>query len=374
MRLKKASKMTKLSKNKKGFRSEASKPFRKSEAFSKSLGNSKNFQKALFLDRDGVLNKDPGYVHRIEDFELYKDVIPSLKELKEFKFFIITNQSGIGRGIYTEEDFHKFNNHLINKLKEHGINIEKTYFCPHPPEENCDCRKPNTKFIKQAEKEFDINLQESWIIGDHPHDIKLGKKTNCKTIYLLTGHGVKHLEETRKELPDYIAANLTQAKNYILFKQDQKIVGREELETLSKRIKESGKTIVTLNGTFDILHEGHEKIIKEAKQQGDVLIVGVNSDISVKQNKGPERPLNKEKARAKMIANFKEVDYVTVFNETTPIKLLEIIKPNIHVNGEEYGENCIEATTVKKHGGKIHIIKLKPGFSTTNIINAIKKS
>src|SRR3989338_7826768 len=103
--------------------------------------------KAVILDRDGVLNKDPGYVHKIEDFGLYPDVMAALKLLKGFNLFIITNQSGIGRGFYTEEDFHKFNDHLISKLTKEGIEIKETFYCPHHPDEECSCRKPGTKFI-----------------------------------------------------------------------------------------------------------------------------------------------------------------------------------------------------------------------------------
>jgi len=324
--------------------------------------------RAIFLDRDGVLNKDPGYVHKVEDFELHDGVIESLKQLSNFKFFIISNQSGIGRGYYKEENFHEFNNHLVSELKKHNINIEKSYFCPHKKEDNCECRKPSPKFIKEAEKEFNLDLKESWMVGDHASDIGAGKNAGCKTIYLLTGHGVKHLEEARKLNPNYTAADIKQAAGYILFKNQEKIIKREELKQKVEELKRQGKTIVTLNGTFDILHKGHEEFIKEAKQQGDILIVGLNSDSSVKANKGQDRPLNTEENRAKMLANFKEVDYVTIFNETTPLKLLEIIKPNTHCNGEEYGENCIEAPIVKKHGGKIYLIKLIPGLSTTNII------
>ncbi|MBW2974416.1 adenylyltransferase/cytidyltransferase family protein [Candidatus Woesearchaeota archaeon] len=146
------------------------------------------------------------------------------------------------------------------------------------------------------------------------------------------------------------------------------MVRREDLESLSKRLKKKDKIIVTLNGTFDILHKGHEKIIKEAKEQGDVLIVGVNSDSSVKLNKGPSRPLNSELSRARILAAFDHVDYVTIFDEKTPLTLLEIIRPDVHVNGGDYGENCIEAETVKKHKGKIHIVKLIEGISTTKLI------
>jgi len=116
--------------------------------------------KAVFLDRDGTLNIDPGYVRKIEDFELYPNVIKALKLLKNFQLFIITNQSGIGRGYYTEKDFHKFNNHLIAELRKEGINIKETFYCPHHPDEECDCRKPSTRFIKEAAKKYLLHAME----------------------------------------------------------------------------------------------------------------------------------------------------------------------------------------------------------------------
>lgn len=171
--------------------------------------------KAIFLDRDGTLNVDNGYTHKVEDFQFHDKVIEGLKLLKGFKFFIITNQSGINRGFYKEEHMHEFNNHLINELKKHNIKIEKVYFCPHTPEENCDCRKPNIKFIKEAEKEFNISLKDSFVIGDHDYDIKMGKDAGCKSIYLLTGHGEKHKKELKIK-PDFIANNMLEAVKWIL--------------------------------------------------------------------------------------------------------------------------------------------------------------
>jgi rfaE bifunctional protein nucleotidyltransferase chain/domain len=326
--------------------------------------------KAIFLDRDGTLNYDKkGYIHKVEELEFYPDVFESLNSLKhDYSFIIITNQSGIGRGYYTEAQFHEFNDKLVEKLSDKGIKIEKTYFCPHHPEEECICRKPNLKFIRQAQKEFNINLEQSWVIGDHPHDVELGKKAGCKAIYLLTGHGVKHRKEMKIK-PDYIAGNLKQAKDFILFDKDSKIVSRQDLGNLAEDLRKKRKKIVTLNGTFDILHKGHEKIIDEAKKQGDVLFVGVNSDRSVKKNKGQDRPLNDENSRAKMMANFDSVDYVFIFDEDTPIKFIEEIRPDVHVNGSEYGDECIEAETVIKYGGIIHVVRLLEGYSTTNMIN-----
>lgn len=180
-------------------------------------------RKAIFLDRDGTLNDDTMYPHKIEHFELLPGVIEGLKKLsKEYIFIIITNQSGIGRGIYTEEDFHKFNNHLVSELKKEGIEIKKTYYCPHHPDEDCDCRKPHTKNIKDAAKEFNIDIGDSWTIGDHPPDIKMGLDAGTKTIFMLTGHGKQHIDEIKGSLkPDYIAENFLQAAEFIL-KNDKK--------------------------------------------------------------------------------------------------------------------------------------------------------
>ena len=112
--------------------------------------------KAVFLDRDGVLVEDNGYVHRIENFRIIQNVIEGLKKIsKEYALFIVTNQSGISRGVYTQKDFEKFQSHLISELEKNGIKIKKTYHCPHTPEEKCVCRKPSTKFLEEAAREFE---------------------------------------------------------------------------------------------------------------------------------------------------------------------------------------------------------------------------
>ncbi len=157
-------------------------------------------KRAVILDRDGTLNEDKGYVHKIEDFKLLVGVIDGLKLLqKKYLLFIITNQAGIGRGYYTVNDFHKFNDYMLDYLKNHGIRIEKTYFCPHSPAKKCDCRKPNTKNIDKIATDYEIDLKKSWVIGDHPSDIELGINAGTRTIFLFTGHGSKHVDELRKK-------------------------------------------------------------------------------------------------------------------------------------------------------------------------------
>ncbi len=138
------------------------------------------------------------------------------------------------------------------------------------------------------------------------------------------------------------------------------------------RAQHPEKKLVTLNGSFDLLHAGHMQIIFEASQVGDILIVALNTDHSIRQYKSPTRPLVTLEYRLQMMAALEFVDYVTWFDETDPRRLLSIIKPDVHVNGAEYGANCIEAETVCSHGGKIHIVQLVPGLSTSALLRKIQ--
>ncbi|MFZ0564713.1 MAG: adenylyltransferase/cytidyltransferase family protein [Chlamydiales bacterium] len=157
-------------------------------------------------------------------------------------------------------------------------------------------------------------------------------------------------------------------------KCQQKIILPDRLEETARLIRQTKKKIVTINGSFDLLHAGHLHILYEAAKQGDVLIVLVNSDQSIKNYKSPDRPLIPLPFRLQMLAAIYFIDYLTWFDETDPCLLLEKIKPDIHVNGAEYGPNCIEAETVKKYGGKVHLIELVEGLSTTEIIKKVELS
>jgi len=150
-----------------------------------------------------------------------------------------------------------------------------------------------------------------------------------------------------------------------------KIILPDALESTVSRLRAEGKTIVTLNGSFDLLHAGHLEMIYEASLQGDVLILALNTDRSIREYKSPKRPIIPLEQRMMMAAALFMVGYVTYFDETDPREMLKKIKPDVHVNGAEYGADCIEAAVVKENGGRIHIVALVPSLSTSKIIEKI---
>lgn len=150
-----------------------------------------------------------------------------------------------------------------------------------------------------------------------------------------------------------------------------KLLAPDQLEESVKELRKQSRTIVTLNGSFDLLHAGHLEMIYQASLQGDILIVGLNTDRSIQQYKSTKRPIIPLEQRVMMMAALFMVDYVTWFDETDPREMLKKIRPDVHANGSEYGFNCIEAEVVKECGGRVHIIPLVPGFSTSQIIEKI---
>ena len=141
--------------------------------------------RAVFLDRDGVINVDKQYVSKIENFEFTEGIFDLLSMLQEMGYLliVITNQSGIGRGYYTLEDFQTLTEWKLDQLKRRGITIHEVYYCPHSPESKCDCRKPSPKMLLDAQRKFDIDMKHSWMVGDKKSDIDAGKKAGVgKTV------------------------------------------------------------------------------------------------------------------------------------------------------------------------------------------------
>ena len=147
--------------------------------------------KAIFLDRDGVINIEKNYLYKIEDFEFVAGTFDSLRYLQDlgYKLFIITNQSGIGRAYYSLDDFNKLTSWMIEELRKESIVISQVELCPHSPDQDCTCRKPLTGMIDNILKNHKIDLTNSWLIGDKSSDIKCAINANIKnTIQVKSGH------------------------------------------------------------------------------------------------------------------------------------------------------------------------------------------
>lgn len=183
--------------------------------------------KAVFIDRDGTLNVEKDYVFRIEDFEFISGAIEAVRLLNEnsFKAVVISNQSGIARGYYTPNDVHILHDHIQRELKKHKAFMDAFFYCPHHPDGTvkefqkvCECRKPNPGMILQAEQKLNLDLEQSYVIGDNLTDIQLKEKVPLKTILVRTGHGEKNIKALKASdiQPDRIEGNLLQAVQYII--------------------------------------------------------------------------------------------------------------------------------------------------------------
>ena len=153
-----------------------------------------------------------------------------------------------------------------------------------------------------------------------------------------------------------------------------KIITASKIGVLCRRLKGRGKRIVFTNGTFDLLHLGHVDYLQKARRLGDVLVVGVNSDRSVKTYKQPDRPVNSEKDRMKVLSALECVDFAVLFRDPTPIRLIHTIRPDVLVKGADWKKHqIVGANQVESWGGKVKRVSLVPGRSTTKLIERIKK-
>ena len=170
---------------------------------------------AIFLDRDGVINEEIEYLHNPEQFILLPNVIKGLKKLSNlgFRLIIITTQAGIGLGYFTKEDFYLVNKKMLSLFHKNGIILDRIYYCPHSKSSSCKCRKPEIALLKRAVKEVNIDLKNSYFIGDKTSDIKAGENINIKTILMKTGHFGKDYEYNIQ--PTFIANDLNKAADFI---------------------------------------------------------------------------------------------------------------------------------------------------------------
>ncbi len=163
--------------------------------------------KAIFLDRDGVINKEVGYLHKIKDFEFIDGVFDACFYFQSlgYKMIVVTNQSGIARDYYNEDDFHIVNNWMLEQFNNQGINILDVFFCPHGPESTCNCRKPKPGMFVQANNQHDIDMGRSWMIGDKETDAQAANAAGIQnTILVKSGHTIDEKNSKAKFILDSI--------------------------------------------------------------------------------------------------------------------------------------------------------------------------
>ena len=173
---------------------------------------------AIFLDRDGVINKEVNYLSNPDDFEFIEGSIEALKILmdKKYLLIVISNQAGIARGYFTEEDVEKIHGKMINILKENDVILDDIFYCPHHPDftEECECRKPKPGMIFKARDKYNINLKKSYMVGDTLKDIEAGHNAQCFTVLVLTGYGIEERNKIGTIQPDFVYKTLLEfAKN-----------------------------------------------------------------------------------------------------------------------------------------------------------------
>ncbi|MGB9735203.1 MAG: D-glycero-alpha-D-manno-heptose-1,7-bisphosphate 7-phosphatase [bacterium] len=180
----------------------------------------------IFLDRDGTINVEDGYITKIEQLHLYKETITALKILKElgYKLVIVSNQAGVAKGLLTEATLVEINKALLSMLLQENIFIDGLYYCPHHPEavipeykKDCECRKPKIGMIKRAERELNINAKGAYMIGDKLTDIELAYNFGGRGILLLTGYGEEEVKKINspRHTPLYVAKDILDAVEWI---------------------------------------------------------------------------------------------------------------------------------------------------------------
>ena len=180
--------------------------------------------KALFIDRDGVINKDPGgwtktdYVTDWKDFHFIPGTLQALKILKEkgVKVIVASNQGGVNKGFYTKAELNKVNSSMLKEIEKAGGAIEEVFYCIHKDEDNCDCRKPKPGMLESAAKKYGIDPKTTYFIGDDKKDILAGKRIGCKTILVLSGKSSHKDIEGWEDKPDHVFKDLLEAVKFLI--------------------------------------------------------------------------------------------------------------------------------------------------------------
>lgn len=258
--------------------------------------------KAIFLDRDGTINVEKDYIYKCEDLVFEEGSVEALKTFKNLGYILIvvSNQSGIARGYFTEEDLKAFNDNMNEKLKEESVEITEFYCCPHHPDglaeykKVCDCRKPNNKMLEDAIKKYNIDREKSYMIGDKVSDIGAGLKSKLKTVLVKTGYGLKDMEKIDKNetlvcenLKDFSEVLKREKLNELLFEEFLKKVQIKNVVMDSRKVTEGSLFFAINNGNSyvkNVLDKGASLVIADNTDVVDERIVKVSDTIATMQD------------------------------------------------------------------------------------------
>ena len=259
-------------------------------------------KKAIFLDRDGTINVEKDYIYKNEDLVFEEGTIEALKTFKnlEYILIVVSNQSGIARGYFTEEDLNIFNNNMNEILKKNGVEITEFYCCPHHPDgigeykKVCECRKPNNKMIEDAIKKYNIDRKKSYMVGDKISDIEAGFKSNLKTVLVKTGYGLKDMEKIDKNetlicenLKDFSEILKREKLNELIFDEFSKKVKIKNVVMDSRKVTEGSLFFAINNGNSyvkDVLDKGASLVIADNTDLKDERIVKVSDTVASMQD------------------------------------------------------------------------------------------
>lgn len=327
---------------------------------------------SVILDRDKTINQDPGYLSDPAAVSLLPRAAEGIALLNHFgiRVFVASNQSGVSRGLITPQQLKAVNERIEELLRSGGAHVAGFFICPHQDHEDCECRKPRPGLVKQIVDVHAIAPQRSFVVGDRARDLACGEPFGMRGI--LIG------DEETQPTPNLVfrAQDLYEAAAFVLEvifeEQTQKkfFASVAAFQGELNRQREKGRRIVFTNGCFDLLHSGHVQLLSQARALGDYLVLGLNSDRSVRALKGPTRPVNSEADRGRILAQLPYIDAVVVFDEDTPVEMMKVIRPDIHVKGGDYvKEKLPEFKVMHAIGKEIVILPFRKGYSTTSILN-----
>jgi D-glycero-D-manno-heptose 1,7-bisphosphate phosphatase len=347
----------------------------------------------VLLDRDGCLVEERHYLADPDQVVLLPRAARAIRLLAEsgIACVVASNQSGVARGYFTEDDMLAVHSRFEELLEAQGAFLDGYYYAvAHPdaaaPElrEGLGMRKPNTGMIEDAREDLELPDAPLFTIGDKAIDVAFGRNGGGTGILVRTGYGAGEEAAVREAFPgapvcDDVYDAACRVLNELILAEARwdetlarKLCTAGEARAWAADLRAGGRTSVLANGCFDLLHGGHVSFLEDARAAGDGLVLAVNSNASIARLKGAGRPILDETARLQMLAALEAVDRLVVFHPDSADEVLEEIRPDVHAKGTDYrSDNVPELQTSRRLGIRTVIAGAAKENSTRDIIEVI---